>query len=99
MPRAEYEIIIRTKHELVSLPGIPLIELSRRCRCQPHIMRRFVDIGLLEPISQGDVPLFGSSTIIRARKALRLRRDFRLNLDAVALVMELLDRIEELERR
>lgn len=99
MSRAEYEIIVHTQHELVTLPGIPLIELCRFCRCQPHIMSRLVDIGLLEPIAHGHVPLFASSSIIRARKALRLRRDFRLNLDAVALVMELLDRIEEMERK
>jgi len=30
---------------------------------------------------------------------LRLKRDLRLNVDALALVMELLDRIEELEKR
>lgn len=98
MTRAEYQLIIRTKHELNALPGIPLIELCRYCRCQPHIMNRFVEVGLLEPVQAGDVPLFGLSTIIRARKALRLRRDFRLTTDAVALVMDLLDRIEELER-
>jgi chaperone modulatory protein CbpM len=37
--------------------------------------------------------------VVRARKALRLKRDLGLNFDAVALVMELLDRIDDLERR
>lgn len=35
---------------------------------------------------------------IRIRKALRLKPDLNLNFDAVTLVMELLDRIEGLER-
>lgn len=95
----EHSVIIRARHELAVLPGVSPTELARLCDCQPVVIRRFVDIGLLEPLTQGAVPLFGARAVVRVRKALRLKRDLRLNLDAVALVMELLDRIEELERR
>jgi chaperone modulatory protein CbpM len=43
--------------------------------------------------------MFDRSTVIRTRTALRLKRDLNLNFDAVAQVMEQLDRLEELERR
>ncbi|UFS72520.1 chaperone modulator CbpM [Geomonas sp. RF6] len=99
MPRTQYEVIIRTRNELASLPGIPLQELCRLCECQMPIMRRLVDTGLLEPISTRGEPLYATHCVIRARKALRLKRDLGLNFDALALVMELLDRIEDLERR
>lgn len=99
MTALRYEVIICRKHELVAIPGISIQELSRLCECQIAVTRRLLDIGLLEPLTEGRHPMFDRSTVIRARKALRLKRDLRLNFDAVALVMELLDRIEELERR
>ena len=99
MTAHHYEVIIRKKHEMVAVPGVSLQELSRLCECRVAVTRRLLDIGLLEPLSAGQYPMFSRSAVIRTRKALRLKRDLRLNFDAVALVMELLDRIEELERR
>lgn len=99
MTAQHYEIIISRKHELVSVPGISIQELSRLCECHLTVARRLFSIGLIEPFTAGDTPLFDRSAVVRARKALRLKRDLRLNFDAMALVMELLDRIDELERR
>lgn len=99
MTAQQYEIIISRKHELVSVPGITLLELSRLCECHLSVAKRLFAIGLIEPQSTGTTPLFDRSAVVRARKALRLKRDLRLNFDAVALVMELLDRIDDLERR
>jgi chaperone modulatory protein CbpM len=99
MTAPRYEVIIRRKHELVPLPGITLQELSRLCECHVTVARRLVNIGLLEPLAGGRLPSFDRGAVIRVRKALRLKRDLGLNFDAVVLVMELLDRIEELERR
>lgn len=92
------EVIIRMKHEVVALPWITLQELARRCECRLTVVRRLVDIGLLEPEGRGGEPLFDAAAVIRVRKALRLKRDLELNFNAVALVMELLDRIDHLER-
>ena len=99
MTTQQYEIIISRKHEVVAVPGITLGELSRLCDCHLSVARRLFSIGLIEPLNSGEEPLFPPSSVVRARKALRLKRDLRLNLDALALVMELLDRIDELERR
>ena len=56
-------------------------------------------LGLFEPLSEAAEPLFSRNSVFRIRKALRLKRDLHLNLDAVAIVIELLDRIDELERQ
>ncbi|NTV49526.1 MAG: hypothetical protein HGB32_01695 [Geobacteraceae bacterium] len=98
MTAQSYEVIVRRKHDLVVVPGISLQELSRLCECQISVARRLFDIGLIEPLTASSNPIFDRSAVIRARKAMRIKRDLSLNLDAVALVMELLDRIEELER-
>jgi chaperone modulatory protein CbpM len=99
MTAQHYEIIISRKHELVSVPGLTIHELSRLCECHPSVARRLFLIGLIEPLTAGDTPLFDRSAVVRARKALRLKQDLRLNFDAMALVMDLLDRIDDLERR
>ena len=99
MNAGHYEIILSRKHEMVAVPGLTINELSRLCECHYSVTRRLFSIGLIEPLASGGIPLFDRSVVIRARKALRLKRDLKLNLDAVALVMELLDRIDELERR
>jgi chaperone modulatory protein CbpM len=99
MTAQQYEIIVSRKHEMVAVPGITLSELSRLCACHHSVIRRLFASGLIEPLSSGPVPRFDRSDVIRTRKALRLKHDLRLNVDAVALVMELLDRIDALEQR
>jgi len=99
MTAQKYEIISSRKHELISVPGITIHELSRLCECRLSVAKRLFSIGLIEPLAAGTTPLFDRSAVVRARKAMRLKRDLDLNLNAVALVMELLDRIDELERR
>jgi len=91
------DIIIRTTHELVPCGGLSLRELSRLCDCHPSVVLRLYRLGMLDPISGSAEPLFSRAAVIRVRKALRLKRDLKLNFDAVAIVMELLDRIDELE--
>lgn len=99
MTAQKYDIIISRRHELVAVPGITIHELSRLCECHLSVAKRLFSIGLIEPLTPDTPLLFDRSAVVRARKALRLKRDLGLNFDAVALVMELLDRIEELERR
>jgi chaperone modulatory protein CbpM len=99
MTRPRFDIIIEEKHELVAIPGISLRELSHLCDCHPSVAHRLYCFGLLDPVSVADEPMFSATSVIRVRKALRLKRDLHLNFDAVAVVMELLDRIDELERR
>ena len=78
MTALHYEIIISRKHELVSVPGVTIHELSRLCECHLSVAKRLFSIGLIEPLSAGDTPLFDRSAVVRARKALRLKRDLGL---------------------
>jgi len=48
------------------------------------VAKRLFPIGLIEPLAAGTTPLFDRSAVVRARKALRLKRDLGLNIDAVA---------------
>ncbi len=99
MPTSEYELVVRMSGDMEKTVTITVSELADRCECSMELVRRFMWSGLIDPIGElSDDPLFGQSAVPRLRRALRLKHDFKLNVDALALVMELLDRIEELEK-
>ena len=77
--------------------------LAELCRCfdvQAEVIEELVEQGILEPVGQeGRHWCFPSSALRRTRITLRLRRDLGVNLSGAALVLDLLDRIEELDTR
>jgi chaperone modulatory protein CbpM len=81
MTTQKYEIILSRKHIIVAVSGITIAELSRLSACHPTVNRRLLAIGLIDPLSPGDEPLFDRSVVVRTRKALRLKRDLELNLN------------------
>jgi hypothetical protein len=64
-------------------------------------VRRYLEFGLLEPEKPPTAPAssarFDPITAARVARAERLRRDLNLNYAGAVLVVELLDRISELE--
>ncbi len=100
MATERYELIVRMPGVVEETDTVTLTELAELCECHVELIRRMVRFGLVDPITGWpEDPLFGGSAVLRLRRALRLKRDLRLNVDALALVMELLDRIDELEKR
>jgi chaperone modulatory protein CbpM len=71
---------------------------ARRCALHPDVIRRFVALGLLtcRPDAQGELWFHLSALLVVARIQ-RLRVGLGLNYAAIGLVLDLLDRIEELE--
>jgi chaperone modulatory protein CbpM len=62
-------------------------------------LQTLVDTGTLKPLAEtGDSAVFSSGALQAARTARRLRDDFELNPDGLALAMRLLERVEVLER-
>jgi len=94
-----------TKHTLTVTHGViveddvefTLIELSRACQADSAQLIELVEEGALAP-SGGDASTwrFDGSALRRARAALRLARDLRLNAAGVALVLDLLDEVDTL---
>jgi DNA-binding transcriptional MerR regulator len=70
-----------------------------RCGLHPDLIQRFVSLGLIDPTpgTAGEV-LFTLSQVSRVDRMIRLRSDLGLNYNALGLVVELLERIEQLER-
>ena len=76
-----------------------LQQLCVACTVQTTQIVALVDEGVLEPVGRApDDWRFSGLGLVRARRALRLQRDFELNAAATALVLDLLDQIEALRR-
>jgi chaperone modulatory protein CbpM len=81
---------------------VELTVLARMAGVRIVHVRRYVEFGLLEPEEPrpaAPVPRFDPASAARVARAERLRRDLNLNYAGAALVVELLERIGELEAR
>jgi chaperone modulatory protein CbpM len=74
-------------------------ELSRVCGLSAAELDELVEYGALHPIHRNEPErAFSAECVAPLRAAGRLRRDFDLDLFAVAILVGYLNRIEELER-
>jgi DNA-binding transcriptional MerR regulator len=75
-----------------------LEEVAVRCDLPPELVHRLVVLGILDP-APGSVDLFPPEVILRVQRVVRLRRDLGVNYSGVGVILDLLDRIDELEER
>jgi len=82
--------------DLLTLP-----EVAYLSKLHPELVARFVALGLLEPKKRSGTgePLFDTEAVLTARKIWRLRHQLGINYVGIGLVLDLLDRIETLERQ
>lgn len=72
-----------------------LAELSR---IHPEIIQMMVEWGLVEPEATDPEPLFPETAVPLVWRIMRLRNDLGINWNGIGVVMNLLERIENLER-
>ena len=83
---------------------ITLDELCEHCTVETERIVTMVEEGILDPRGGRPEPgqagewRFHISSVRRVRTVIHLQRDLGVNLPGAALALELLDRIEELER-
>ena len=95
MKTKKYEIaVVRTRHHLM-----PLEDAARRLGLHPDIVRRFLEFGLLEPTEViGSEIMLDPVALRRIGMIQHLRYDLGINLPGIGVILELLDRIDALQR-
>jgi DNA-binding transcriptional MerR regulator len=73
-------------------------ELARLARLHPEMVDKLVDWGLIEPVKWEPKLLFPETAVPRIWRIMRLRRDLGINWSGIGVVLDLLDKIDELER-
>ncbi|MEU8270390.1 chaperone modulator CbpM [Sphaerisporangium sp. NPDC049002] len=95
-PRAEGAQ--RSTTALVRMPGIGLESFARAGGLHPDQVRRLVALGLLDPVAEsGDDMRFPPSQLVLLGRIERLHAGLALNYASLGVVIDLLDRIAELE--
>ena len=86
------------RYALARLPGLSIDELASRCGLHPEMVRRFVALGLLpcRRDSRGSL-WFDPSVLATIARIQRLRTGLGLNYAGIGVVLDLLNRIDELE--
>jgi DNA-binding transcriptional MerR regulator len=78
---------------------LSLAALSAAAGLHPTLIKQFVAYGLVEPAEAGGEALwFDLRTVRRLRAIRRLRADLGINFPGIAAVLDLLERIERLQR-
>ena len=87
------EVLLLEEHGAVSLA-----ELAELSRWSEDELMELMDHGVIAPTDpRAPRPTFAAQCIVTARTAYRLRDDFELNVQGVAVALALLERIDALE--
>lgn len=93
------ELIIVDGTVLEEETEFSLHEICRICTVAREMVQDMIDEGLISPRGSGPSHWrFTFFEIRRIRRTLRLQRDLGINLPGCALVLDLLDELEELRR-
>lgn len=88
----ENESAWMTEHTLVTLE-----ELAALSGLPEALLSELVECGALSPASAQGVRTFSARCVVSMRTAGRLRNDFELDANALALVLSFVERIQALE--
>jgi chaperone modulatory protein CbpM len=86
-------------HLLDETVTLSLTEISCACRVGESEIIDLVEEGIIEPAAPAPDLNFPATELRRARRAIRLQRDLDINLAGVALVIDLLEEVEDLRAR
>ena len=78
-------------------PAVDLDALSQLAGLPREVVEELVDCGVLAPLPGTPQWQFPGNCVTTVRIARRLRQDFELASDALAIVMTLVERIQRLE--
>jgi DNA-binding transcriptional MerR regulator len=80
---------------------LTLSEVACRCGIHPELIDRFVQLGLIDFVERdlNGEALFYDDVIPLVRRILRLRNQLGVNYVGIGVILELMTRIESLEKR
>ncbi len=80
-------------------PLLTLSELAYLAGTTPGVIEQFLEWDIIVPAGPGAEPAFPVETIFLVRKLLRIHAGLGIDFSSLPLVLDLLDRIADLEQR
>ena len=96
MTYRHYYLILRRPSPKAGL--LTLIETARNAQVHPGLVERMVDLGLIEAEQTSPELLFDPAAVADVKRAWRLRNELGINWAGIGLVLDLLERVRQLER-
>lgn len=93
-------IIITSATAISSAQPLALSELAHACGADAAWVLRLIEVGIVHATTASQVPEhghFSSGDLRRALEARRLERDFGVDLDAAALILDLRHEVRRLK--
>ena len=78
---------------------ITMRQLCIAAGIRESLLQRMVEMELVTPITEEEEPVFATEALRLVRRMLRLHYELGIGWSSMGIVMDLLARIEELERR
>lgn len=95
MEESRYSII---HYEDAAGETLTLEQFARRSGCHPELVIQLVRFGVIDAARVSDDEWrFPAEQLPRIQRGLRLRRDLGINVNAMGLILDLIERIEQLE--
>ena len=94
-----------SKHQIVryeyreSRQFLNIGELSRFAGLHPMMIQRLFRLGLIDPQIEEPELLFEDTVLFRIGTIMRMKNDLGLNFAGCGLVLDLLEKVEKLERQ
>lgn len=77
-----------------------LNELCELCDVQTDIIIEMIAYSIIEPMGKAEKKwLFNEVALVKVQTALRLQRDLQINLSGLALVLDLIEELDELRNK
>ena len=100
MTTKKWEMDECLKMEIVEERFCKIEEIAEKVNLSQSSIRRYVRLGLITPVKkEKGCYLLRDTVVSRIGKIQRLRRDLGVNLSGVGVILDLLDRIEEMDRQ
>ena len=75
-------------------------EVAQKTNISESSIRRYVRLGLITPAKRDKgCYLLKETSLVRIEKIQRLKKDLGINLSGIGIILDLLDRIEDLDRQ
>ena len=87
-----------TPSEIMDDRSFDLIHFAEACGQSPEWVMQLIEHGILPNRSTTPTSTFLGEDISRAQRAYRLQRDFDASFSAVAMMLDLIDEVQELRR-
>ncbi|MBC7327195.1 MerR family transcriptional regulator [bacterium] len=73
--------------------------VAKITKCHPHTLRLYEQMGFVKPLRKGGKRVYSLRDIARIKVIRTLTQDFGVNLAGVEIILNLMDKIRELESK